>query len=81
MTETATQTTTTQTKTTTPPIRGTVIHQHGHPTRLRAAVRTGSVIDLHPLRTFAPAYEEARAEAMAKFPGVDFHVPRLGEKP
>lgn len=64
---------------TTDPTRGTVIHEHGHPTRLRAAVRTGCVIDLHPLKAAAPAYEDARAEAMAKFPGVDFHVPRLGE--
>lgn len=61
--------------------RGTVIHEHGHPTRLRAAVRTGSVIDLHPLKAAAPDYEGARAEAMARWPGIPFCVPRLGEKP
>ena len=66
---------------TAPTTRGTVIHEHGHPTRLRAAVLTGSVITLHPLNAYAPAYEEARAEAEAKFPGVAFCVPRLGEMP
>lgn len=60
---------------------GTVIHQHGHPTRLRAAVRSGSVINTHALKTFAPDYEGARQEAQARFPGVVFVVPRLGETP
>lgn len=70
------------TKTETDPnIRGTVIHEHGSLTRLRAAVRQGCVIDLHALKAIAPNYEDARAEAMAKFPGVTFVVPRLGEKP
>jgi hypothetical protein len=71
----------TTTETPSPPARGTVIHEHGHPTRLRAAVRVGAVIDLHPLRTQAPDYEGARAEAVEKFPGVTFIVPRLGEAP
>lgn len=70
----------TQSKTDPTVRRGTVIHDHGHPTRLRAAVLTGCVIDLHPLTAYAPAYEAARAEAMTKFPGVVFTVPRLGER-
>jgi hypothetical protein len=60
--------------------RGTVIHQHGHPTRLTAAVmpRRG-VINIVLLEASAPNYEDARAEAIARFPDVPFTVPRLGE--
>jgi hypothetical protein len=61
--------------------QGTVIHEHGHPTRLLAAVRTPSGFKQRRLEAYAPAYEQARAEAAAKFPGVTFVVPRLGEKP
>lgn len=68
----------TETKT---PTRGTVIHEHGHPTRLRAAVRVGDCITLHPLKATCPDYEGARAEAQERFPDVPFTVPRLGEKP
>lgn len=71
----------TQTTQTTQISRGTVIHEHGHPTRLRAAIRTSYGIDSHPLKAAAPAYEDARAEATAKFPGVVFAIPRLGETP
>ena len=63
------------------PTRGTVIHEHGHPTRLLAAVRTGCVVQQVKLASYAPAYEDARREAQGKFPGVDFIVPRLGESP
>ena len=67
------------TKTETSHPTGTIIHAHGHPTRLVAAVRSGNLIQHVPLSTYAPAYEEARAEATAKFPGLTFLVPRLGE--
>jgi hypothetical protein len=60
---------------------GTIIHAHGHPTRLVAAVRSANVIQHVPLATYAPAYEEARTEAETKFPGLTFVIPRLGESP
>ena len=56
----------------------TIIHEHGHQRRLRAAIRTGVVIDLHALNACAPDYEAARAEAEARF-RIKFLVPRLGE--
>jgi hypothetical protein len=60
--------------------RGTVIHQHDHPTRLQAAVcRRRGVFTTVLLDASAPNYEAARQEAMEKFPGVPFTVPRLGE--
>ena len=58
-------------------IRGTVIHEHGHPTRLRAAVRIGDTITYHRLDAVAPHYGDALTEAITMLPDVPFTCPRL----
>lgn len=59
----------------------TVIHEHNHPTRLVVCAYHGSTIRLTKLDTYAPHYEEARAEAQALYPDRTVFVPRLGELP
>lgn len=63
---------------------GTILNKHGSATRLVAAVRygpKGHVFQHFLLDTAFPAWDAARAEAAERFPGVTFHVPRLGEMP
>jgi hypothetical protein len=57
----------------------TVIHEHGHPSRLLVAARIGSTILRQPLAARGPNYEAARAEAARMYPDRTIVVPRLGE--
>ncbi len=64
---------------TSPPAYATVVHEHGHPTALLCAARTGAVIVRTRLRAMAPAWDAARAEAQALYPDRIVVIPCLGE--
>ncbi len=66
-------------RTTPPETYVTVVNQHGHPTALLCAARTGAVITHTRLRAMAPAWDDARAEAQALYPDRIVVIPRLGE--
>ena len=59
---------------------GVVAHQRGHATRLQLNVRHGNTFIHHRLSTYAPHYEDARAEAQQLYPDRLIVVPALGEE-